>query len=242
MTFEPGTPPAAAATDDHVLAELAGRDRRRAGCSRSAPEGLEGRELKDAGDRAAHELLMTLLAEHRPGRRRAVRGGATATTRSPALREPGLDRRPARRHPRVLRAAARRLGRARRPLGRTASWSPAPSPSRRWARRSTPARRPSYRRAPPSRPRIAVSRSRPPAFVDGAGRGARRRAGADGLGRREGDLGGARRHRRLRARRRPVRVGLRRPGRRGPRRRAVHARGSTARRCATTRTTSTCPT
>ena len=30
-------------------------------------EGLEGRELKDAGDRAAHELLMELLAEHRPG-------------------------------------------------------------------------------------------------------------------------------------------------------------------------------
>jgi 3'(2'), 5'-bisphosphate nucleotidase len=29
-------------------------------------EGLEGRELKDAGDRAAHELLMELLAEHRP--------------------------------------------------------------------------------------------------------------------------------------------------------------------------------
>ena len=30
-------------------------------------EGLAGRELKDAGDRAAHELLMELLAEHRPG-------------------------------------------------------------------------------------------------------------------------------------------------------------------------------
>ena len=29
-------------------------------------QGLEGRELKDAGDRAAHELLMDLLAEHRP--------------------------------------------------------------------------------------------------------------------------------------------------------------------------------
>ena len=30
-------------------------------------QGLEGRELKDAGDLAAHELLMRLLAEHRPG-------------------------------------------------------------------------------------------------------------------------------------------------------------------------------
>ena len=29
-------------------------------------QGLEGRELKDAGDQASHELLMTLLAEHRP--------------------------------------------------------------------------------------------------------------------------------------------------------------------------------
>jgi len=29
-------------------------------------EGLEGRELKDAGDQAAHELLMKLLADHRP--------------------------------------------------------------------------------------------------------------------------------------------------------------------------------
>lgn len=29
-------------------------------------EGLEGRELKDAGDQAAHRLLMDLLAEHRP--------------------------------------------------------------------------------------------------------------------------------------------------------------------------------
>ena len=29
--------------------------------------GLEGRDLKDAGDRAAHDLLMRLLAEHRPG-------------------------------------------------------------------------------------------------------------------------------------------------------------------------------
>nr|WP_278249608.1 3'(2'),5'-bisphosphate nucleotidase CysQ [Nocardioides sp. IC4_145] len=29
-------------------------------------EGLDGKELKDAGDRAAHELLMQLIAEHRP--------------------------------------------------------------------------------------------------------------------------------------------------------------------------------
>lgn len=66
MTFDPGTPPAASATDDHVLAtwlaEVAGRR-----LLQVRQEGLEGRELKDAGDRAAHELLMGLLAELRPG-------------------------------------------------------------------------------------------------------------------------------------------------------------------------------
>lgn len=63
MTFDPGNPPADAS--DHELAtwlatvagdllvEVRG-------------QGLEGKELKDAGDMAAHELLMRLLAEHRP--------------------------------------------------------------------------------------------------------------------------------------------------------------------------------
>jgi len=66
VTFDPGTPPAAAATDDHVLAtwlaEAAGRR-----LLEVRTEGLEGKELKDAGDAAAHDLLMALLAEHRPG-------------------------------------------------------------------------------------------------------------------------------------------------------------------------------
>ncbi len=66
MTFDPGTPPAVAATDDHVLATwlatVAGER-----LLEVRGEGLEGRELKDAGDRAAHELLMALVAEHRPG-------------------------------------------------------------------------------------------------------------------------------------------------------------------------------
>ncbi|HCB07344.1 MAG TPA: 3'(2'),5'-bisphosphate nucleotidase CysQ, partial [Nocardioides bacterium] len=64
MTFDPGTPPTDA--DDHLLAgwlaETAGRR-----LLEVRGEGLEGRELKDAGDLAAHELLMSLLAEHRPG-------------------------------------------------------------------------------------------------------------------------------------------------------------------------------
>ena len=66
MSFDPGTPPAAAATDDHVLAAwlatVAGER-----LLEVRQEGLEGRELKDAGDRAAHDLLMELLARHRPG-------------------------------------------------------------------------------------------------------------------------------------------------------------------------------
>ncbi|WP_277601072.1 3'(2'),5'-bisphosphate nucleotidase CysQ [Nocardioides pantholopis] len=79
MTFDPGTPPPNAllngsglagsgltgAGDDHALAawlaEAAGRR-----LLEVRGEGLEGRELKDAGDQAAHELLMRLLAEYRP--------------------------------------------------------------------------------------------------------------------------------------------------------------------------------
>ncbi len=64
--FDPGTPPDAALRDDHAFAAWAATvagelllDVRRGG--------LEGRELKDAGDLASHELLMRLLAEHRPG-------------------------------------------------------------------------------------------------------------------------------------------------------------------------------
>jgi 3'(2'), 5'-bisphosphate nucleotidase len=51
--------------DDHALAawlaEQAG-----ARLLSVREEGLSGKDLKDAGDRAAHELLMQLLAEHRP--------------------------------------------------------------------------------------------------------------------------------------------------------------------------------
>jgi len=64
VTFEAGAPPTST-PDDHELAawlaETAGRL-----LLAVREEGLTGRELKDAGDRAAHELLMALLAEHRP--------------------------------------------------------------------------------------------------------------------------------------------------------------------------------
>ncbi len=57
--------PAAAATDDHVLATwlatVAGER-----LLEVRAEGLEGKALKDAGDQAAQAVLAQLLAEHRP--------------------------------------------------------------------------------------------------------------------------------------------------------------------------------
>lgn len=63
MTYDPGVPPAGA--DDHEFAAWAAT---RAGelLTQVRDTGLEGKELKDAGDLASHELLMSLLAEHRP--------------------------------------------------------------------------------------------------------------------------------------------------------------------------------
>jgi 3'(2'), 5'-bisphosphate nucleotidase len=59
------TPPSAARTDDHAFAAWSATV---AGdlLTRVRAQGLAGRELKDAGDAAAHELLMMLCAEHRP--------------------------------------------------------------------------------------------------------------------------------------------------------------------------------
>ena len=63
--FDAGQPPAGVQTDDHVLAAWAAT---RAGAllEQVRTQGLEGRELKDAGDKAAHEFLMKVLKEHRP--------------------------------------------------------------------------------------------------------------------------------------------------------------------------------
>ncbi len=167
MNFAPG--PAPADADDHVLAgwlaETAGRR-----LLEVREEGLEGRELKDAGDLAAHQLLMELLAEHRPG--------------DAVLSEEGKDDKV-------------RLDRDRvwivDPLDGTREFSEPPRDD--WAvhvalwQRSghgqsgdlvagavaqpglgqtfTTAAPPVVPPSTASRPRIAVSRSRPPAFVDG---------------------------------------------------------------------------
>ncbi|MGI9158084.1 MAG: 3'(2'),5'-bisphosphate nucleotidase CysQ [Marmoricola sp.] len=62
--FDPGSPPEGA--DDHTFAAWAATV---AGdlLVGVRQEGLEGKELKDAGDLASHELLTGLMAEHRPG-------------------------------------------------------------------------------------------------------------------------------------------------------------------------------
>ena len=59
-------PPAAVSTDDHAFAAWAATV---AGelLTEVRSQGLEGKALKDAGDQAAHDLLMELCARHRPG-------------------------------------------------------------------------------------------------------------------------------------------------------------------------------
>ena len=61
--FEPAAPPVDA--DDHVFAAWAAEQAGRL-LLQVRESGLEGRELKDAGDLASHEFLMKVIAEHRP--------------------------------------------------------------------------------------------------------------------------------------------------------------------------------
>jgi 3'(2'), 5'-bisphosphate nucleotidase len=158
--FDPGAPPEGA--DDHVLAawlatvagdlllEVRGT-------------GLEGRDLKDAGDQAAHDLLVRLLAEHRPA--------------DPVLSEEGKDDR--------ARLSASRAWIVD-PLDGTREFSEPPRDD--WAVHvalwqegdlvAGAVAQPGMARTfhtgePPTvpprtseRPRIAVSRTRPPAFVE----------------------------------------------------------------------------
>jgi 3'(2'), 5'-bisphosphate nucleotidase len=158
------TPPPGA--DDHVLAEwlatVAGER-----LLEVRAEGLEGRELKDAGDLAAHELLMGLLATNRPD---------DAVLSEEAL-ENAVDK-------------ARRLHADRvwivDPLDGTREFSEPPRDDwavhvALWERGelvagavAQPALGETFSTAAPpvvpdrtsDRPRIAVSRTRPPAFVE----------------------------------------------------------------------------
>jgi 3'(2'), 5'-bisphosphate nucleotidase len=169
-----GQPPAGA--DDHVLAawlaEAAGRrllDVRR--------EGLEGRELKDAGDAAAHELLMALCAEHRPGdavlsEEGRGREGRSGTTRLDADRvwiiDPLDGTREFSEPPRddwAVHVALWERGAGDGTTGPgdlTACAVAQPAIGEVW---STGPSAPVLPPRTADRPRIAVSRSRPPEFV-----------------------------------------------------------------------------
>lgn len=63
--FDPGRPDDQTLADDHLFAAWAATV---AGelLLQVRGEGLEGKELKDAGDLASHELLMKIFAEHKP--------------------------------------------------------------------------------------------------------------------------------------------------------------------------------
>jgi 3'(2'), 5'-bisphosphate nucleotidase len=163
VTFDPGNPPDDAATDDHVLAawlaEVAGHR-----LLEVRGEGLEGRELKDAGDVAAHDLLMALLAEHRPGDAVLSEEGKDDKARLDAERVWIVDPLDGTRefsevprddwavHVALWEAGELTAGAVAQPaIGETFSTGRPPVVPPRTA----------------ERPRIAVSRSRPPEFVHG---------------------------------------------------------------------------
>ena len=158
------TPPPGA--DDHVLAEwlatVAGEM-----LLEVRAEGLEGRELKDAGDRAAHELLMKLISTHRPDdavlSEEALEDSADKAARLSAERvwivdpldgtrefsEPPRDDWAV--HVALWESGELVAGAVAQPaLGETFSTAAAPVVPDRTS----------------ERPRIAVSRTRPPAFVE----------------------------------------------------------------------------
>ncbi|WP_235530181.1 MULTISPECIES: 3'(2'),5'-bisphosphate nucleotidase CysQ [unclassified Nocardioides] len=153
--------PAAAATDDHIfatwLATVAGER-----LLEVRTQGLEGRELKDAGDAAAQALIAELLAEHRPDDAVLSEEAADDKSRLDASRvwiidpldgtrefsEPPRDDWAV--HVALWQDGDLTVGAVAQPaLGETFNTG---TPSVVPARTST-------------RPRIAVSRTRPPAFV-----------------------------------------------------------------------------
>lgn len=129
-------------------------------------EGLTGRDLKDAGDRAAHELLMALLAEHRPGDIVLSEEGKDDRRRLDADRvwivDPLDGTREFSEPPRddwAVHVALWERGAGDLTAGAVAQ----PALGRTFHTGEPPV-------VPPStaaRPRIAVSRSRPPGFVSG---------------------------------------------------------------------------
>lgn len=165
--FEPAAPvPEHAATDDHALAAwlatVAGERLLRVRAEGLDGRRLEGKELKDAGDRAAQSVLARLLAEHRPDDSVLSEEAADDAARLEARRVWIID-----------------------PLDGTREFSEPPRDD--WAVHvalwedgdltagavAQPALGETFNTAQPPvvptstspRPRIAVSRTRPPAFV-----------------------------------------------------------------------------
>src|SRR6476619_1620515 len=126
--------------------------------------GLTGRELKDAGDQAAHELLVDLLAQHRPADSVLSEEGKDDKARLEASRvwiidpldgtrefsEPPRDDWAV--HVALWQDGELTVGAVAQPgIGETFDTGHPPIVPARTA----------------ERPRIAVSRTRPPAFVEG---------------------------------------------------------------------------
>ena len=158
----PSGPPTNAGADDHVLAAwLAEEAGQRLLSVRG--QGLSGKELKDAGDLASHELLMELLARHRPADAVLSEEGADDKGRLSADRVWIVDPLDGTRefsevgredwavHVALWQAGDLTAGAVAQPaLGTTYSTLEPPT-------------------VPPAssrRPRIAVSRTRPPDFVE----------------------------------------------------------------------------
>jgi 3'(2'), 5'-bisphosphate nucleotidase len=155
-------PPAAATTDDHAFAAWAATV---AGLllTEVRTQGLVGRALKDAGDQAAHELLMKLLSTHRPDDAVLSEEGKDDKARLQAKRvwivdpldgtrefsEPPRDDWAV--HVALWESGELVAGAVAQPaLGETFSTAASPVVPDRTS----------------ERPRIAVSRTRPPAFVE----------------------------------------------------------------------------
>ncbi|RZI83087.1 MAG: 3'(2'),5'-bisphosphate nucleotidase CysQ [Microbacterium sp.] len=168
--FDPGTPPPEALENDHLFAAWTATV---AGTLllQVRESGLEGKALKDAGDLASHELLMGLFAQHKPAdavlSEEEHRGTSGANNRLETPRvwiidpvdgtreysEPPRDDWAV--HVALWQEGALVAGAVAQPgLGRTFHTGQPPV---------VPART-----AP--RPRIAVSRTRPPKFVEALAR------------------------------------------------------------------------
>ena len=199
--------------------------------------GLPPAELKAEGDARSQAFIAEALGSRHPNDAVLSEEAADDAAR---LTSPGVDRRSAGRHPRVQRGAAFRLGGARRAAGRRrtgrGSGCAAGAGDHVVDGRAAHAAGGDRCAASPAGEPDATDRAR-----DGAGRGSRRRVGADGIGRCEGGGRGPWRGRRVRPHRGPVRVGFGGAGGGGREPPGCTRRASTARRCGTTSRTRGCP-